>query len=56
MFPAETVGGRRAGSRLAALSPGGLHSPRRSSEDSADDVFNIKDLRVSDHHFRQDDF
>ncbi|KAL0841735.1 hypothetical protein ABMA28_014004 [Loxostege sticticalis] len=41
----ETVGGRRAGSRLAALSPGGLHSPRRSSEDSADDVFNIKDLR-----------
>ncbi|CAH2086871.1 unnamed protein product [Euphydryas editha] len=40
---AETVG-RRAGSRLAAMSPGALHSPRRSSEDS-DDVLSIKDLR-----------
>ncbi|XP_050663742.1 leucine-rich repeat flightless-interacting protein 2 [Leptidea sinapis] len=38
----ETVG-RRAGSRLAALSPG-LHSPRRSSEDS-DEVISVKDLR-----------
>ncbi|CAG4907055.1 unnamed protein product [Colias eurytheme] len=40
---AETVG-RRGGTRLAALSPGGLHSPRRSSEDS-DEVLSIKDLR-----------
>ncbi|XP_060810774.1 leucine-rich repeat flightless-interacting protein 2 [Amyelois transitella] len=40
---AETVG-RRGGSRLAALSPG-VHSPRRSSEDSVDDTFSIKDLR-----------
>ncbi|CAK1582196.1 unnamed protein product [Parnassius mnemosyne] len=39
---AETVG--RRGGRLAALSPA-IHSPRRSSEDSADDVFSIKDLR-----------
>ncbi|CAG5011499.1 unnamed protein product [Parnassius apollo] len=39
---AETVG--RRGGRLAALSPS-IHSPRRSSEDSADDVFSIKDLR-----------
>ncbi|XP_061383480.1 leucine-rich repeat flightless-interacting protein 2 isoform X3 [Danaus plexippus] len=38
----ETVG-RRAGSRLAALSPS-VHSPRRSSEDS-EDVLSIKDLR-----------
>ncbi|XP_068629856.1 leucine-rich repeat flightless-interacting protein 2 [Battus philenor] len=38
----ETVG--RRGGRLAALSPS-MHSPRRSSEDSADDVFSIKDLR-----------
>ncbi|CAH2074690.1 unnamed protein product, partial [Iphiclides podalirius] len=38
----ETVG--RRGGRLAALSPS-IHSPRRSSEDSADDVFSIKDLR-----------
>ncbi|XP_038215217.1 leucine-rich repeat flightless-interacting protein 2 [Zerene cesonia] len=40
---AETVG-RRGGARLAALSPAGLHSPRRSSEDS-DEVLSIKDLR-----------
>lgn len=40
----ESVG-RRTGSRLAALSPAGVHSPRRSSEDSADDGFNVKDLR-----------
>ncbi|XP_059061759.1 leucine-rich repeat flightless-interacting protein 2 isoform X2 [Achroia grisella] len=40
---AETVG-RRGGTRLAALSPS-IHSPRRSSEDSADDAFSIKDLR-----------
>ncbi|XP_052759035.1 leucine-rich repeat flightless-interacting protein 2 isoform X2 [Galleria mellonella] len=40
---AETVG-RRGGTRLAALSPS-VHSPRRSSEDSADDTFSIKDLR-----------
>ncbi|XP_052737734.1 leucine-rich repeat flightless-interacting protein 2 isoform X2 [Bicyclus anynana] len=39
----ETVG-RRAGSRLVALSPSAMHSPRRSSEDS-DDVLSIKDLR-----------
>ncbi|XP_046965201.1 leucine-rich repeat flightless-interacting protein 2 isoform X2 [Vanessa cardui] len=39
----ETVG-RRTGSRLAAMSPSVLHSPRRSSEDS-DDVLSIKDLR-----------
>ncbi|XP_045542745.1 leucine-rich repeat flightless-interacting protein 2 isoform X1 [Papilio machaon] len=38
----ETVG--RRGGRLASLSPA-VHSPRRSSEDSADDVFSIKDLR-----------
>ncbi|XP_047021904.1 leucine-rich repeat flightless-interacting protein 2 isoform X2 [Helicoverpa armigera] len=37
----ETVGRRP---RLAALSPA-VHSPRRSSEDSADDGFSIKDLR-----------
>ncbi|KAM3961775.1 leucine-rich repeat flightless-interacting protein 2 isoform 2-T2 [Aphomia sociella] len=41
---AETVG-RRGGTRLTALSPGAVHSPRRSSEDSADDTFSIKDLR-----------
>ncbi|KAJ0180269.1 hypothetical protein K1T71_003673 [Dendrolimus kikuchii] len=41
---AETVG-RRGGTRLAALSPAAVLSPRRSSEDSADDSFNIKDLR-----------
>lgn len=41
----ETVG-RRDRTRLAALSPAGsVHSPRRSSEDSADDVFSVKDLR-----------
>lgn len=40
----ESVG-RRGGARLAALSPGGVHSPRRSSEDSVDDSFNVKDLR-----------
>ncbi|CAH2266428.1 jg1024 [Pararge aegeria aegeria] len=40
----ETVG-RRAGCRLAALSPASaMHSPRRSSEDS-EDVLSIKDLR-----------
>ncbi|XP_041976854.1 dolichyl-diphosphooligosaccharide--protein glycosyltransferase 48 kDa subunit-like [Aricia agestis] len=39
---AETVG-RRAGGRLAALSPA-AHSPRRASEDS-DDVLGVKDLR-----------
>lgn len=38
--------GRRGGTRLAALSPAGVLSPRRSSEDSADDTFSIKDLRV----------
>ncbi|GBP63581.1 Leucine-rich repeat flightless-interacting protein 2 [Eumeta japonica] len=38
----ESVGRR---GRLAALSPGALHSPRRSSEDSADDGFCLKDLR-----------
>ncbi|XP_061711838.1 leucine-rich repeat flightless-interacting protein 2 isoform X6 [Cydia pomonella] len=41
---AETVG-RRTGTRLTGLSPAALHSPRRSSEDSADDTFNVKDLR-----------
>lgn len=41
---AETVG-RRGGTRMAALSPAAVHSPRRSSEDSADDAFNVKDLR-----------
>ncbi|XP_075969122.1 leucine-rich repeat flightless-interacting protein 2-like isoform X2 [Anticarsia gemmatalis] len=42
---AETVG-RRDRTRLAALSPASsVHSPRRSSEDSADDTFSIKDLR-----------
>ncbi|XP_048479258.1 leucine-rich repeat flightless-interacting protein 2 isoform X2 [Plutella xylostella] len=35
---------RRGGARLAALAPG-LHSPRRSSEDSVDDSFSLKDLR-----------
>ncbi|XP_053625496.1 leucine-rich repeat flightless-interacting protein 2 isoform X5 [Plodia interpunctella] len=40
---AESVG-RRAGSRLAALSPA-VHSPRRSSEDSVDDTFTLKELR-----------
>ncbi|XP_045485089.1 leucine-rich repeat flightless-interacting protein 2 isoform X1 [Pieris rapae] len=40
---AETVG-RRGATRLASLSPAGLHSPRRSSEDS-DEVLSIKDLR-----------
>ncbi|CAG9783422.1 unnamed protein product [Diatraea saccharalis] len=37
--------GRRAGTRLSNLGSGALHSPRRSSEDSADDTFSIKDLR-----------
>ncbi|CAH0702044.1 unnamed protein product [Spodoptera exigua] len=39
----ESVG-RRGGTRLASLSPA-VHSPRRSSEDSMDDGFSIKDLR-----------
>ncbi|KAI8435353.1 hypothetical protein MSG28_003677 [Choristoneura fumiferana] len=41
---AETVG-RRAGPRISGLTPAALHSPRRASEDSADDSFNVKDLR-----------
>lgn len=41
----ETVG-RRDRTRLSALSPASsVHSPRRSSEDSVDDAFSIKDLR-----------
>ncbi|XP_022820048.1 leucine-rich repeat flightless-interacting protein 2 isoform X1 [Spodoptera litura] len=39
----ESVG-RRGGTRLASLSPA-VHSPRRSSEDSMDDGFSVKDLR-----------
>ncbi|CAH0406698.1 unnamed protein product [Chilo suppressalis] len=37
--------GRRGATRLSSLGSGSLHSPRRSSEDSADDTFSIKDLR-----------
>ncbi|CAB3234721.1 unnamed protein product, partial [Arctia plantaginis] len=41
----ETVG-RRDRTRLAALSPASsVLSPRRSSEDSVDDLFSMKDLR-----------
>ncbi|KAJ8725386.1 hypothetical protein PYW08_003569 [Mythimna loreyi] len=39
----ETVG-RRGATRLTSLSPA-VHSPRRSSEDSVDDGFSMKDLR-----------
>ncbi|KAJ2952490.1 hypothetical protein O0L34_g6807 [Tuta absoluta] len=47
MYAADPLVGRRGVSRLASLTgtPVGLHSPRRSSEDSVDDGFSIKDLR-----------
>lgn len=42
----ETVT-RRGGGRLASMTPAVLHSPRRSSEDSMEESFSLKELRVS---------